>query len=84
MDISVQAKKNISCSFLHLVKFIGLIAVVVLFTGCSSALLAHDADKLASSGEWDEAALMYRGLYQKDPSNLAYKIKYNRASSRLR
>jgi len=42
-------------------------------------LLAHDADKLASSGEWDEAALMYRGLYQKDPSNLAYKIKYNRA-----
>ncbi|HBG46370.1 MAG TPA: hypothetical protein DDW94_05200 [Deltaproteobacteria bacterium] len=62
-----------------MVKFIGLIAVVVLFTGCSSALLAHDADKLASSGEWDEAALMYRGLYQKDPSNLAYKIKYNRA-----
>lgn len=42
-------------------------------------MLAHDADKLASSGEWDEAALMYRGLYQKDPSNLAYKIKYNRA-----
>lgn len=65
--------------FVPLIRFMCLIAVVVLFTGCSSALLARDADKLSSSGEWDEAALMFRDLYQKDPSNLTYKIKYARA-----
>ncbi|MBW7956963.1 MAG: general secretion pathway protein GspD [Deltaproteobacteria bacterium] len=41
--------------------------------------MARDADKLASLGQWDEAVLIYRDLYQKDPADLSFRLKYHKA-----
>lgn len=60
-------------------KAVGLLSAMLLFAGCSSALMARDADRLAQEGEWDEAALTYRDLNRKEPSNLEYRLKYARA-----
>lgn len=56
-----------------------LLVLFLFFTGCTAARLTKTAENLASAGEWDEAALIYRDLNRKDPSNLDYKIKYSRA-----
>ncbi|MBI5492859.1 MAG: secretin and TonB N-terminal domain-containing protein [Deltaproteobacteria bacterium] len=52
----------------------------LIFAGCS-AQMVRTADEMAARGEWDEAVLTYRDVYQKDPGNLGYRMKYTRAKS---
>lgn len=58
------------------IRLFPLLFLLIILTGCSSALLSRDGDKLASQGEWDEAILKYREAFQKEPENIDYKIKY--------
>lgn len=58
------------------VLFAGLIA-----TGCANTRALKQADESANRGEWDEAVLKYAEVYQTDPTDLNYKMKYARARS---
>lgn len=75
----LQIEKTFFLGLIRSARFLGLMTVFILFTGCATSTALKDADTLASAGDWDEAALTYRELYQKEPSNLNYKLKYYRA-----
>lgn len=75
----LQIERKFFLGLIRSAGVLGLMTVFILFTGCATSTALKDADSLASAGDWDEAALTYRELYQKDPSNLNYKLKYYRA-----
>lgn len=56
-----------------------ILALALIASGCALTQTLEQADELAVRGEWDEAVLKYAELYQKEPLNLDYKMKYSRA-----
>ncbi|MDO8427387.1 MAG: type II secretion system protein [Deltaproteobacteria bacterium] len=59
-------------------RLLSFLLSALLFAGCS-AQLVKTADEMAARGEWDEAVLTYRDIYQKNPEKLDYRMKYTRA-----
>ncbi len=59
--------------------FVILLLSGFLMTGCVKSKLIKQADAHADAGEWDEATFNYARILEKDPDNIAFRIKHARS-----
>ena len=64
---------------ISLIRFFQFLLLLLILSGCSTALIAREGDELSEKGAWDEAVLKYREAYGKEPGNLDYRMKYSKA-----
>jgi Flp pilus assembly secretin CpaC len=61
------------------VRFVVVLLLVALVTGCAAGRAFRRAESAARLGDWDSAVVQYQRAVQEDPDNAAYRIALERA-----